>query len=458
MSEEAKGRVRRRLAAILVTGLSPLFPGDEKGSLARLRSCVTEIIVPLISQFDGSIFKQTGDLVLSEFGSVVEAARSAAVLCEAMARHNQSLPNEHRIAMRIGMNLGDVIAEAGDIFGDGVNIAARLEALAEPGSILVSGTVHHHIAGKVDFEIEDLGRRQLKNISRPVRVYRMGGGAMAETEEFAAAGPAAAVTRSDFDNRRAIAVLPFANFSGDPEQEFFADGITEDIIALLAGWRAFPVIARNSAFTYKGKTVDVKKVGEELGAHYVVEGSVRKSGRRVRVTAQLIQADTGHHIMAERYDRDLTDLFELQDEIVTAIAGRIEPELLKFERDRIAEWPQHNEDAYDLYQRGVWHHYRYSKDDNREAQRLFRAALGIDPQYPQALAALSIAVCNAGYLAWAEDAEANYVEAYDLAQRAVALDPRYPAARFVLGLICMWTSRLHRAAAEFRQAITLNPS
>jgi len=458
VSEEAKGRVRRRLAAILVTGLSPLFPGDEKGSLARLRSCVTEIIVPLISQFDGSIFKQTGDLVLSEFGSVVEAARSAAVLCEAMARHNQSLPNEHRIAMRIGMNLGDVIAEAGDIFGDGVNIAARLEALAEPGSILVSGTVHHHVAGKVDFEFEDLGRRQLKNISRPVRVYRMGGGAMAETEEFAAAGPAAAVTRSDFDNRRAIAVLPFANFSGDPEQEFFADGITEDIISMLAGWRAFPVIARNSVFTYKGKTVDVKKVGEELGAHYVVEGSVRKSGRRVRVTAQLIQADTAHHIMAERYDRDLTDLFELQDEIVTAIAGRIEPELLKFERERIAERPQHNEDAYDLYQRGVWHHYRYSKDDNREAQRLFRAALGIDPQYPQALAALSIAVCNAGYLAWAEDAEANYVEAYDLAQRAVALDPRYPAARFVLGLICMWTSRLQRAAAEFRQAINLNLS
>jgi adenylate cyclase len=198
--------------------------------------------------------------VLSEFGSVVETARCAAALCEAMARHNQSLPNEQRIAMRIGMNLGDVIAEAGDIFGDGVNIAARLEALAEPGSILVSGTVHHHVEGKVDFEFEDLGRRQLKNISRPVRVYRMGGGATAEAEDFAAALPAAAMTRSDFDNRRAIAVLPFANFSGDPEQEFFADGITEDIILMLAGWRAFPVIARNSAFTYKGKTVDVKKV------------------------------------------------------------------------------------------------------------------------------------------------------------------------------------------------------
>ena len=376
VSEETKGRARRRLAAVLVAGVRPLFPGDERDSFARLRFCLTEIIVPLVSQFDGSIFKQTGDLVLSEFGSVVEAARSAAALCEAMARHNQSLPNEHRIAMRIGMNLGDVIAEAGDIFGDGVNIAARLEALAEPGSILVSGTVHHHVAGKVDFEFEDLGRRQLKNISRPVRVYRMGGGATAEAEDFTAARPAAAVTRSDFDNRRAIAVLPFANFSGDPEQEFFADGITEDIISMLAGWRAFPVIARNSAFTYKGKTVDVKKVGEELGAHYVVEGSVRKSGRRVRVTAQLIQADTAHHIMAERYDRDLTDLFELQDEIVTAIAGRIEPELLKFERERIAERPQHNEDAYDLYQRGVWHHYPIQQGRQQRSAAVVQGRLG----------------------------------------------------------------------------------
>ena len=218
-------------------------------------------------------------------------------------------------------------------------------------------------------------------------------GEMAElSEDLLAAGARLTASPPAFDDRRAIAVLPFANFSGDPEQEFFADGITEDIITMLAGWRAFPVIARNSTFTYKGKTVDIKKVGEELGVRYVLEGSVRKSGRRVRVTAQLIQADTGHHIMAERYDRDLTDLFELQDEITHAIAGAIEPELLKFERERIAERPQHSEDAYELYQRGVLHHYRQNKADNIEAQAYFRRALAIDPQYPQATAALSIAV------------------------------------------------------------------
>jgi adenylate cyclase len=229
-------------------------------------------------------------------------------------------------------------------------------------------------------------------------VYRIGGDEKVVPEDSGAVNPAVAVSPSKVDDRRAIAVLPFANFSGDPEQEFFADGITEDIIALLAGWRAFPVIARASTINYKRKPVDIKKVGEELGVRYVLEGSVRKSGRRLRVTAQLIRADTGHHLMAERYDRDLADLFELQDEIVTAIAARIEPELLKFERERIAERPQHSEDAYDLYQRGMFHHYRQNKADNIEAQSYFRRALAIDPQYVQATAALSIALCAAAYL------------------------------------------------------------
>ena len=299
----------------------------------------------------------------------------------------------------------------------------------------------NQVADKVDFDFEDLGPQGLKNIERPIRVYRMAG-EMAELSEKLVAAAILAASAPDFDDRRAIAVLPFANFSGDPEQEFFADGITEDIISMLAGWRAFPVIARASTFTYKGKTVDIKKVGEELGARYVLEGSVRKSGRRVRVTVQLIRADTNHHIMAERYDRDLTDLFELQDEITHAIAGAIEPEILKFERDRIAERPQHSEDAYELYQRGVWHHYRHTKADNIEAQAYFRRALAIDAQYPQAAAALAMAVCNAAYLGWADDAERNYAEAYELAQRAVALDARYPIARFALGLVCMWTRPL----------------
>jgi adenylate cyclase len=227
---------------------------------------------------------------------------------------------------------------------------------------------------------------------------------------------------------------------------------------MLAGWRAFPVIARNSTFNYKGQTVDIKKVGEELGVRYVLEGSVRKSGRRVRVTAQLIRADTNHHLMAERYDRDITDLFELQDEIATAIAGAIEPELLKFERDRIANQPQRDQNAYELYQRGMWHHYRHSKQNNLEAQTYFRRALAIDPDYPQATAALAIAVLNAAYLGWAENAEANYTAADELAQRATALDPRYPMAHFALAAVCMWTRRPDRATKEFQEAIKLNPS
>jgi adenylate cyclase len=397
-------------------------------------------------------------LVLAEFDSVIKAVRCAAALRDEVAQRNQTLPEEKRIAIRIGINFGDVIVEKGDIFGDGVNIAARVGALAKPGSVYLSEIVRKQIADAADFEFEDLGPQDLKNIARPIKVYRMAGEMAGLSEELVAAAAKFSARAPVFDDRRAIAVLPFANFSGDPEQEFFADGITEDIISMLAGWRAFPVIARASTFTYKGKSIDVKKVGEELGARYVLQGSVRKSGRRVRVTAQLIQADTGHHIMAEKYDRDLTDLFELQDEITHAIAGTIEPEVLKFERERIAERPQLREDAYELYQRGMGHHYGNSKADKLEAQAYFRRALAIDPQYPQAIAALSIVVCQVAFLGWADDAEGNYIEAYELAQRAVSLDARYPNAHFALGLVCMWTSRLDRAVAAFQEAIRLNPS
>jgi adenylate cyclase len=456
VSDEPKARVRRRLAAILVAGYARLFPGDEVDSFAGLTALLAQVIEPLIPKFRGHIVNSTGERVLSEFDSVVEAARCAAGLRDAVLERNRTLPNEQRIAVRIGINLGDIIFEADDIFGDGVNIAARLEALAEPGSIYVSEVVHGQVADKVDFSFEDLGRRELKNIKRPVHVYRMAGNKADLPQDLDTA--AVATSPPGFDDRRAIAVLPFANFSGDPEQEFFADGITEDIITMLAGWRAFPVIARNSTFTYKGKTVGIKKVGQELGARYVVEGSVRKSGRRVRVTAQLIRADTNHHIMAERYDRNITDLFELQDEIVTTIAGAIEPEILKFERERVVERVEQNADAYEFYQRGMFHHYRQNKADNVEAQAYFRRAMAIDPQYPQATAALSIALCAAGYLSWTDNAERNYEEALELAQRAVALDPRYPNAHFALALISMWLGRNDRAANEFKEAIKLNPS
>jgi adenylate cyclase len=446
----------RRLTAILaadVAGYSRLMGADEEGTHERLKAHLRELVDPKIAEHRGRVVKNTGDGFLAEFASVVDAVRCAVEVQRGMAERNAGLPPEGRIEFRVGINLGDVIAEANDIFGDGVNVAARLEALAEPGGICVSRVVRDQVRDRLDYAFEDLGEQQAKNIARPVRVYRVRDRTTTKEE------PSPASPQSlPLPDKPAIAVLPFANLGGNPEQEYFADGITEDIITLLAGWRAFPVIARNSTFTYKGKAVDIKKVGEELGVRYVLEGSVRKSGRRVRVTAQLIRADTGHHIMAERCDRDLTDLFELQDEIVTAIAGAIEPEILKFERERIAERPANSEDAYEIYQRGMFHHYRQNKADNIEAQAYFRRALTIDPQYPQATAALAIAVCNAGYLGWADNAERNYEEAFELAQRAVALDARYPNARFALALTCMYIHRSERAIAEFEEAIKLNPS
>jgi adenylate cyclase len=457
VSEDAPGNASRRLAAILFAGYKRLHPGDEAGEFSALSLFRTDVIEPQVLKFGGRIVRWTGDQIFLEFQSVVQAVRCGAALSEAASRLNEAPLPERRIALRIGINMDDIIiTDDGDLLGDGVNIAARLEALAEPSSVFISGAVHERVAGKVDFDFVDLGPQNLKNINRPIRVYRID--THVDTGSAAAAAGSGSPTTAKFDDRRAIAVLPFANFSGDPEQEFFADGITEDIIALLAGWRAFPVIARASAFTYKGKTFDVKKVGEELGVRYVVEGSVRKSGRRVRVTVQLIRADTNHHIMAERYDRDLTDLFDLQDEIAHTIAGAIEPEILKFERERIAERPPQSEDAYELYQHGMWHHYRHTKEDNLEAQAFFRRALAIDANYPQAMAALAIAVCNAGFLGWADNAARNYEESLELAQRAVALDPRYPIARYALGLVYMWTRRSERAMAEFQEAIKLNPS
>ena len=442
---------------VLFASYNRVQPGDEADSFTELSLLRTETIGPQIHKFGGRMIRWAGDEVLLKFDCVVAAVRCAIAFVEAVSRLNDSLPPDRRIAICIGINLTDIIVEGDEIFGDGVNIASRLKALAEPGTICISGAVHDRIVGKIDFDLVDLGPQDLKNIIRPINVYRIDVDVAMRLVAAASAGRGSPAPVR-FDDGRAIAVLPFANFGGDADQEYFVDGITEDIISMLAGWRAFPVIARNSTFNYKGNNVDVRQIGEELGVRYVVEGSVRKSGHRVRVTAQLILTDTGHHLMAEKYDRDLTDLFELQDEIVTTIAGAIEPELLKFERERIAERPPRRRDAYDLYQRGMFHHYQQNKADNIEAQAYFRRALALDPQYPQATAALSISLSSAAMTGWADDADARFEEARDLAERAVVLDPRYPNAHFALGLACMWTQRSQRAIAAFEVAISFNPS
>jgi adenylate cyclase len=449
----------RRLAAILaanVAGYSRLMRADEEGTHKRFKAHFQQLINPKINEHQGRVVKNTGDGALVEFASVVDAVRCAAEIQRGMLDRDTDMPDERRIKLRIGVNLGDVIAEPEDIYGDGVNIAARLEALAEPGGICISGTVYDQIRDRPPYSFDDMGEQSVKNIARPVRVYGLSPEAVADLP--ASAMPPTSISPPSLAPRLSIVVLPFTNLSDDAGQQYFADGITEDLTTDLSRIADMLVISRNTAFTYRNKLVDTKQIGRELGVRYVLAGSVQRSGNKIRVTAELIDAETDTHLWAGRYDRDRAELFELQDEIVTAIAGAIEPELLKFERERIATRPQKSEDAYELYQRGMFHHYRQNKADNIEAQAYFRRALTVDPQYPQATAALSIALCSAAMRGWAENSDVCFDQAHELAQRAVTLDPRYPNAHFALGLVCMWTRRSERAIAAFREAIKLNPS
>ena len=343
----------RRLAAIFsadVAGYSRLIGADEEGTLNRLRAIRADVIDPKITQYRGRIVKTTGDGLLVEFSSVVDALRCATEIQNAMGKHIAGTAAEESIEFRIGINVGDIVVEDGDIFGDGVNVAARLEALADPGGICVSARVQEDVAGRLDLTFDDLGEQSLKNIARSVRVYRVRLGAAENTPKSAPVDGAAVLPLPD---KPSIAVLPFANMSGDSEQEYFADGMVEEIITALSRVRWLFVIARNSSFTYKGQSVDVKQVGRELGVRYVLEGSVRKAGGRVRITAQLIDAASGTHLWADRFDGSLEDVFDLQDRVASNVAGIIEPTLRTAETRRSAQWPTHDLTAYDFYLRAL---------------------------------------------------------------------------------------------------------
>ena len=339
MSEE---RVERRLTAILaadVVGYSRLMGADEEGTLAALKAIRRELVDPRIVEHRGRIVKTTGDGLLVEFASVVDAVRCAVEVQREMAERNTDVPAETRIEFRVGINLGDIIIDGDDIFGDGVNVAARLETLAEPGGICVSRVVRDQVRDKLAFAFEDMGEQQVKNIARPVRVYRV-----RDTGAAAKSLSAPALPALPLPDKPSIAVLPFQNMSGDPEQEYFADGMVEEIITALSRIRWLFVIARNSSFTYKGQAVDVKQVGRELGVRYVLEGSVRKGGNRVRITGQLIDAETGAHLWADRFDGSLEDVFELQDKVASSVAGVIEPALQAAETARSAAPPDQRSD------------------------------------------------------------------------------------------------------------------
>jgi adenylate cyclase len=409
-------RVERRLAAILaadVAGYSRLVGIDEEGTLARLRALRRELIDPAIAAGRGRIVKTTGDGLLIEFSSVVDALRCAAQVQEAMAGRNAGEAAERRIEFRVGIHQGDIVVEAdGDIFGDGVNVAARLEALAEPGGICVSRRVQEDTAGRLDLAFEDMGDQALKNIARPVRVYRVALAAMPQD------GPNPAPALPPLPDKPSVAVLPFQNMSGDPEQEYFADGMVEEIITALSRIRWLFVIARNSTFTYKGQAIDVKRVGRELGVRYVLEGSVRKGGNRVRITGQLIDTTSGAHIWADRFDGSLEDVFDLQDKVATSVAGVIEPALQAAEATRSAGRPTSDLTAYDLYLRAfslAAASYRHTA----EALRLVEQAIARDPDYGPALGWAAIYSMQLVTSGRSEDAPADRRKSVDFARRAM---------------------------------------
>jgi TolB-like protein/class 3 adenylate cyclase len=478
----------RRLAAILaadVAGYSRLMGADEEGTLERLKALRRELLDPKIAEHHGRIVKTTGDGMLVEFASVVDAVRCAVEVQQAMAQRNTGVAADNRIELRIGINLGDVIVEPDDIYGDGVNIAARIEALADAGGVFVSNTVYDHVRDRQPFVFEDLGEQQVKNIARPVRVYRV--------RDATAKSPSApAPPALPLPDKPSIAVLPFQNMSGDPEQEYFADGMVEEITTALSRIRWLFVIARNSSFTYKGQAVDVKQVGRELGVRYVLEGSVRKGGNRVRITAQLIDALTGTHLWADRFDGSLEDIFELQDKVASSVAGVIEPALQAAEIRRSAARPTTDLSAYDLYLRALAAFSPRTKDRVLDALGLLEQAIGIDRHYGPALAWAGICYLRLVADGWAEDPETSRRKASDLARhalevaendpgiltnaafvlarfgedigamiglvdRALALNPSFARGWYLSGLLRVWAGQPDLAIEHMETSLRLSP-
>ncbi len=446
----AEERTQRRLAAILaadVVGYSRLMDQDEAGTLTTLKTRRRKVLEPLVAKHQGRIFKYTGDGVLIEFGSAVNAVQCAVELQRAMAAANGDEPEARRIVLRIGVNLGDVIIEGGDRYGDGVNIAARLEQLAEPGGILVSGTTFDHARKKVEADFEDLGAQTLKNIAEPVRAYRVTGLA-----------PVAISGGKFVSDKPSIAVLPFLNLSGDPEQEYFADGIAEDVITALSRFHWFLVIARNSSFTYKGRTVDIKEVARDLGVRYVIEGSVRRAGNRVRVAAQLINAGSGTHLWAERYDRELDDIFLVQDEITQSIVASIAPEFESAEIRRASSPDKRALTVWDLVMQARWHLGMYNRESCARARQLLLEATALDDLNAQAYCLLAMTHWMQSIYRWDESAEQSGAAALQAAGRAVLLDGGDAMAQAALGMALTLERRHDEAIETLERAVQLNPN
>ena len=448
----AQETVKRKLAAILyadVAGYSRLTGEDEEGTHETL-SASLDAITASIEGHGGRVVHFAGDAVLADFASVVTALTCAVEIQRELKARNADVPDERKLQFRIGINLGDIIVDRNDIYGDGVNIAARLESLADAGGICISGPAYDQVKRKLNLRYEDLGEQTVKNIAEPVRTYRvrLESAATASTE----------LASMPLPDKPSIAVLPFDNLSGDAEQEYFADGITEDIITALSRFRWFFVIARNSTFTYKGKAVNVKQVARDLGVRYVLEGSVRKAGKRVRISAQLIDATTGNHVWADRYDRDLEDVFAVQDEITNNIAAAVEPELFAAEGQRVQSKNPNNLDAWDCFLRAQTLIYTGTQEDNLKAQQLAKKAIELDPASAHGYKLLAWSIYLASRHGWSEWRGEEMGSARDAAAKAVALDLKDAFSHQVLGALSLGYGEHDLAIQELKTAVELNPS
>jgi adenylate cyclase len=425
---------------------------DEAGTLRRLTELRQEILEPLINEHHGRVVKLMGDGLLVEFASVVNALTCAVAWQNGVAERETAADEDKRFKFRIGINLGDVIVEGGDIHGDGVNIAARLESLADPGGICLSGDAYRQAKGKVEVDFEDLGERDLKNVAEPVRVYRIADDSSGTASAAPAREPLA------LPDKPSIAVLPFDNMSGDSEQEYFSDGISEDLTTALSHIDWLFVIARNSAFTYKGETIDVKRVGRELGVRYVLEGSVRRAGDRVRINAQLVDAEADRHVWAERFDRQMVDVFELQDDIVASIAATVGPEITLAEIVRARDKRPETLDAWDHYLQAMASYHRMTKDDVASAISHLEKAIEVEPEFANAYALLGLCHAHIGLRGWVRPARQAFEESHRFAEEAIRLAPSSPETNQALAFVLSITGEAERAITAARRAIDLNPN
>ncbi len=449
--------MQRRLVAIFladVVGYSRLMGADEVGTLEAMKVHRAELWGPLVKRHNGRIVKTAGDSILIEFGSAVAAVECSMEIQAGMAERNADLPDDKRMLVRIGINIDEVIVEDGDIFGDGVNVAARLEIMAPPGGICISGAAHQQVRDRIEASFTDLGEQVVKNIARPVRAWQWLPAVLAAAETIAA--PAAApLTLPD---KPSIAVLPFDNMSGDPEQEYFADGVVEALTAALSRIRAFFVIARNSAFVYKGQAKNVRDIGRDLGVAYLLEGSVQRAGGRVRITVQLIETEGGSHIWAERYDGSLDDIFDLQDKITEQVAGALQPSIRLAEIERARRKPPQAMGAYDHAMRALSHVWMLEKNEATDALELLNNALEIDPGYPLALALAAWCHAQRSVYNWVDDIESAKAQALSLAEQAANLSTEDPLILTVLGTVHTFARNYGAARVMLERAVALDPN